>query len=258
MVNARFIIRRNAALMAAEIKPPGRGMKGRCVQRKIFRIEQMIPTGRAGAAERRDGTDASALESLKHKLALIQDAIAYNKRELADLIGDGKERRMTRAAGELGAAVDGMEKATVGILKAAEVVDESARALTATLKDDYKRGLAQDIQDNVVQIYEACNFQDLAGQRIGNVIRTLNSIEDQVAAMLERCDDKAAAPALAKPAIAKPVIARPVIARPAITRPAITKPAITKPATSRGLLNGPKLDGDSGHASQRDIDEMFG
>ncbi len=60
----------------------------------------------------------------------------------------------------------------------AEVVDDSAKALTATLKDDYKRGLAQDIQDHVVQIYEACNFQDLAGQRIGNVVATMAMLED--------------------------------------------------------------------------------
>ncbi|HSP50958.1 MAG TPA: hypothetical protein VLN61_12445 [Pseudolabrys sp.] len=35
-------------------------------------------------------------------------------------------------------------------------IDESARALAATLKDDYKRGLTQEIQEHVVKIYEAC------------------------------------------------------------------------------------------------------
>ena len=29
-------------------------------------------------------------------------------------------------------------------------------------------------------------------------------------------------------------------------------------AAERGLLNGPRLDHDAGHASQRDIDKMFG
>ena len=87
---------------------------------------------------------------------------------------------MAHAAGKLGAAVDGMEKATQKILKSSEVIDESASALAASLKTDYQRGLAQDIQDHVVQIFEACNFQDLSGQRIGNVIETLNTIEDQV------------------------------------------------------------------------------
>ena len=213
-------------------------MKGRGVQRKVFRIEQMFTGRSAGAgprapidelkatrAEPRD--DDETLESLRHDLTLIQDTVAHNKRELSRLIGDGKARNMARAAGELGAAVEGMEKATETILKSAEVVDESAKALTASLKDDYKRGLAQDIQDHVVNIYEACNFQDLAGQRIGNVIRTLHGIEEQVASMIDRCGGAGGK---------------------------------TMPAAKRGnaLLNGPRLDGDSGHASQGDIDKMFG
>jgi len=231
---------------------------GAGVQRKVFRIEQMF-AGTPGAAvkrhseqshrvrnpaidefkavrrlaEQHDGQAADAVQMLKDELAQIHETIAHNKRELVALIGDGKERKMARAAGELGAAVEGMEKATVAILKSVEIVDDSAKALTATLKDDYNRGLTQDIQDHVVKIYEACNFQDLAGQRIGNVVRTLNSVEEQVAAMLERCDAvsaKGPAPAIAAP---------------------------DQPAPGSDLLNGPKLDGDGGHASQRDIDMMF-
>jgi hypothetical protein len=34
--------------------------------------------------------------------------------------------------------------------------------------------------------------------------------------------------------------------------------AAAKPAAERGLINGPRLDGDSGHVSQYDIDRMFG
>jgi chemotaxis protein CheZ len=109
-----------------------------------------------------------------------------------------------------------------------EVIDDSARALTATLKDDYKRGLAQEIQEHVVKIYEGCNFQDLSGQRIGHVIETLNKIENQVEGMLERHSGQPGeAPA-------------------------------GKPFSGHALLNDPRLDGDSGHTSQRDIDKMFG
>jgi chemotaxis protein CheZ len=195
------------------------------VQRKVFRIEQTFASPRATLAhERRNVTDDSAL---KRELVHIQDMIAAQKRTLAVLIGEGKERRMTRAAGELGAAIDGMEQATHSILKSAEGIDESAKALGAALKTEYERGLAQDIQDQVVQVFEACNFQDLAGQRIGKVIAMLGGIEQQLAAMLVQFGGTARAPADA----AK--------------------------RTNGGLINGPKLDGDTGHASQRDIDAMF-
>jgi chemotaxis protein CheZ len=210
------------------------------VQRKVFRVEQMFTERRtAPRAAERDGVDQlKALhelggrgdigaEELRRELALVQDTIARNRRELASLIADGKERRMARAAGELGAAVAGMEKATQKILHEAEGIDECARALTATLQDDYKRGLAQDIQDHTVKVYEACNFQDLAGQRIAKVIETLNLVEGQLSVMLARCDGRA------------------------------TEAPAPQPAGG-GLINGPKLDGDIGHASQRDIDQIFG
>ncbi len=220
------------------------------MQRKIFRVEQMSAGGRPSApgpaderqvidelkalralAERRDENAADAVDLLKRELALVRDTIARNKRDLAALIGDGKQRGIARAADDLGAAVDGMEKATQKILLSAEVVDDSAKALTATLKDDYKRGVAQDIQDHVVQIYEACNFQDLAGQRIGNVVATMAMLEAQVAAMLDRCE-----------------------AGGGKDNSAVTAKAFA----GRDLLNGPKLDGDPGHACQRTIDEIFG
>jgi chemotaxis protein CheZ len=227
--------------------------RGRGVQRKVFRIEQMFAGGRAAAAapavpaeqrhlvdklkalralaERRDESGAEAVDLLKRELALVRDTIARNRRDLAALIGDGKQRGIARAADELGTAVDGMEKATQKILLSAEVVDESAKALTATLRGDYKRGLAQDIQDHVVQIYEACNFQDLAGQRIGNAVATLAMLEARVSAMLDRCEAGSGKDNSAVPA---------------------------KAAAGPDLLNGPRLDGDAGHASQRDIDEIFG
>jgi chemotaxis protein CheZ len=189
-------------------------------------VDELV--GMRGRAAQHEGHDSSAVAEMKRELAQIHATIARNKRDLASIIGDGKERRMARAGDELRAAVDGMDYATQNILKWVEIIDESARALTASLGDDYKRGLAQDIQDNVVKVYEACNFQDIAGQRISNVIGTMTMVEDQVAAMITRNDQGNA-----------------------------EAPSQPKHSPKHELLNGPKLDGDPGHASQRDVDEMF-
>jgi len=212
------------------------------VQRKVFRIERSFggrlaarPAAAAKAAAASPpraevlppDTADETMQALKRELALLHEAVAHNIRELTTLIGDGRERRMAHAAGKLGAAVEGMENATVKILKSSELIDESARALGATMKTDYERGLAQDIQDHVVKIYEACNFQDLSGQRISHVIETLNTIEDQIEAMLDRHKVEPSAPVAAKP------------------------------SQTSGLLDGPRLDGASGHTSQSDIDALF-
>lgn len=213
------------------------------MQRKVFRVEQMFAIGPSAdhapqapdelkalhrLAEQRDSATAETVQGLTQELTAIRDTIARNKRELAAMIGEGKERRMARAADELRASVDSMDYATQKILKSVETIDDSAKALANAQKTDYETGLTQEIQDQVVAIYEACNFQDLAGQRIGNVLGMMTMIEDQVLVMLNRCEDVAGR----EPA---PVAARPDAA----------------------LLNGPKLDGDTGHASQSDIDAMF-
>lgn len=190
--------------------------EGQDVQRKVFRIEETIAASgehRRAPAPAAPGRDAAALHT----------QLAGHMRDLAALMHDGGERRMTLAAGELGAAIESMEKATQGILKSAESADHHARALAASLPRDDQRALARGIQEDVARIYEACNFQDLAGQRIAKVIETLGLIEAELARMLH--GDGALA------------------------------------ATDKrngGFINGPKLDGASGHVSQQDIDMLFG
>jgi chemotaxis protein CheZ len=119
--------------------------------------------------------------------------------------------------------VTGTEQATQKVLAAAEDVDHLANNLSAALKGKIEQGLAQDIQDLVIRIFEACNFQDLVGQRITKVMTTLQGVEDQTASLVD----------VLKMAT--------TVARCDSTQP----------------LHGPRLDFDPGHASQADIDAMF-
>ncbi|HET9174945.1 MAG TPA: protein phosphatase CheZ, partial [Pseudolabrys sp.] len=188
--------------------------------------EQTVEAGRA--SQRDDAIESHQRPEvgpvITRELAAIRSALGRNARELAVLINDGKDRRMARAAGDLGAAIEGMEGATQKILASAEAIDDRARALASALRNDYHHGLAQDVQDHVVRIYEACNFQDLAGQRIGKVIAILMMIEDRLVAMIARHSGSS------------------------------EQPVGYGEMSSETLVNGPRLDGESGHASQRDID----
>jgi chemotaxis protein CheZ len=85
----------------------------------------------------------------------------------------------------------------------------------------------------VVRIFEACNFQDLSGQRIAKVLATLTFVEDRVARMLEIWGGRDAIKDFAAG-------------------------ALIEPATETKMVNGPKLSGDPGHVSQDEIDAMFG
>jgi hypothetical protein len=233
MVNARLLARlKFRRFWPTQLNVNGRGTSfcwGAAVQRKVFRIEQMNER-RPPAPPQLGHADAAAggANALARELTTVRAILADVLRDLTTVLNEGKEKRLARAAGELGAAVEAMERATDKILRSAETIDDCAKALGAAQTTEYGRGVAQDIQEHVTQLYVACNFQDLAGQRIGKVIATLGLVEQRVAGAIARCKG-AEAPAVAD---------------------------VSAPRCD--LLNGPRLDGDGGHASQRDIDVMFG
>ena len=170
---------------------------------------------------------------LKVELDLIHDAINRTKREIATLHGksfDGQE--MAKVNGELGAVVGGTEQATQQILEAVEAIDQAATALSKNISADQQKLLSEEIQERVVAIFEACNFQDLTGQRISKVMSTMKFIEQHINAMMDIWGSVDAIKAHAPPIVD--------------TREGDAK-----------LLNGPKMEGDVGHASQDDIDAMF-
>lgn len=187
------------------------------MQQKIFRIEAMLGKPRTARPHAAHAVENVHEAAYKHELATIRDAIARSERELAALRRGVPAPRLQQ---ELGAAISGMDEATQKILHATEAIDESARALHASLQNDYNRGLAQEVLEQAVRIYEACNFQDLAGQRINKAISALKQVEQQ----LDRLSD-------------------------------IWGKVDHAPAAN--LINGPKLDEDTGHANQIDIDRMF-
>jgi chemotaxis protein CheZ len=172
-------------------------------------------------------------EKLKVELDLIHDAISRTKREIAVLHGksfNGEE--MAKVNGELGAVVGGTEEATQQILEAAEAIDNAATALAKVTSPDQQKILSEEIQERVVSIFEACNFQDLTGQRISKVMTTMKFIENHITVMMDIWGGVDAIKAHAPPIVD------------------------TREGADR-LLNGPKLDGDDGHASQNDIDALF-
>jgi chemotaxis protein CheZ len=170
-------------------------------------------------------------EKLKVELDLIHDAINRTKQEIAMLHGkSGAE--MAKMTGELGAVVGGTEEATQQILEATEAIDQAATALAKVTSPDQQRLLSEEIQERVVSIFEACNFQDLTGQRISKVMATMKFIEHHITVMMDIWGGVDAIKAHAPSAIDDRV-------------------------GDARLLNGPKLAGDAGHASQDDIDAMF-
>lgn len=122
---------------------------------------------------------------LKVELDSISEAIERTKMEIATLHYAGaRGREMTRVTDELGAIVMGTEAATNSILAAAERIDELAGNLSARLSGG-DREFAREISDQVIGIFEACNFQDITGQRISKVVNAMRFIEERVHQMID-------------------------------------------------------------------------
>jgi chemotaxis protein CheZ len=169
---------------------------------------------------------------IKAELNSIYKAIEETKREIATLHHTGfDEVHMSAVSNELDAVVQHTERATETILCAAEVIDSDAANLSASLKGS-ENEMAADIQDQVVKIFEACNFQDVTGQRITKVVNTLKFIEARVVHMMEIWGGIESFNGVA------PI-------------------TMVKPTGDKALLNGPSMDGDPMRASQDDIDALF-
>ena len=150
--------------------------------------------------------------------ALLQPRATTRAEELAALVQDKERRKLARGAAELAAAMEAMENACGLVLGTAERVDENARILASGAQGEDTRALAHDIREQMARIFELCNFQDMAGQRIAKVIGLLTGLDERLSGLVPGRD----------------------IAGP-----------------SAGLLNGPRLDGASGHVSQEEIDSIF-
>jgi chemotaxis protein CheZ len=170
----------------------------------------------------------------KHELEMIYAAVRSARDEVAGtdaVVLSGTQ--IAHVGRELQAVVGCTEQATQSILKAAEDIDQTAGMLSAALRNGHDQGLARDIQERVVQIFEACNFQDLTGQRVAKVMTTLKFVEEHVARLMEIWQNLERVEMVMLDDIPD------------------------DPAGDEKYLNGPKLAGDRGHSSQPDVDVMF-
>lgn len=209
------------------------------VPRKSFRIEQMLTDGEPSvdiasseikhelmAPHAQVYRPSAAASEMDAEADAMRDMLARCRTELFGVANAGPET--LRAADELRAAIAGTDRATQNVLKAAESIDDTAKTLAASVQTDCEMRLVQDLQDQITAIYEACNFQDIVGQRVTKAIGTLNLIDAQIARLL---------------AILATGDARPL--------------GSSEARTASTLVNGPMLEGDRGHASQQDVDAMF-
>jgi chemotaxis protein CheZ len=117
------------------------------------------------------------------ELVDMSEAIARTRREIAQIRPPHQfDKQLISATEELDHIVEATEKATSDILEAAEEIQEVAWTLREKGTDIE---LCDKVDQRATDIYTACSFQDITGQRTEKVVKALRFIEQRINAMIE-------------------------------------------------------------------------
>lgn len=164
-------------------------------------------------------TDAKFYREIEALARYIRNA----KAEIASIRPkDITSEHIPTATDQLDAVVGATEEATNKIMDECDAIG----AIAAQLPPEQ----GEPLTAAVTRIFEACNFQDLTGQRISKVVNALKHIETKIGALMTALGDEGIAP------------------------PA--PPPVEDEDPEKKLLNGPQMPGQG--VSQDDIDRLFG
>jgi chemotaxis protein CheZ len=170
-----------------------------------------------------EGPAETFLKDEIEKLALF---IGQAKNEVSGMASaDGTQKASGDATQHLDAVIKATEEASTSIMDAADAIQTAAAGIGGERE--------QAISDATIKIYEACNFQDLTGQRLTKVITVLDEIDRRIGNVLKLFGEA-----------------------DGDFTPSTVIPLNTPATGDASLLNGPQLPGSA--PSQADIDALFG
>lgn len=139
---------------------------------------------------------------------------------------DAGKQHISEASSQLDAVIKTTEEASNNIMDAADAIQGAVAGVGGQIE--------QQIMEATTRIYEACNFQDLTGQRLRKVIATLNYLDEQIAKLAGMFGEETVEQA--KMAVVMPIPTK-------SNRP------------DEHLMNGPQMPGSA--PSQAEIDALF-
>jgi chemotaxis protein CheZ len=195
------------------------GLKAQKGKISLEDVGSMFLTMSAEHAQKASEADRIMHEEISRLAAYIDEA---NREIFAISTNEKSEDAIMDASLHLDEVVKATEQATNSIMDAADAIQQAASGLGGDKE--------KAIIDATTRIYDACNFQDITGQRINKVIKLLSNIEQRVGklnTLLKEVADNNSDNVV----------------------------QMTKVMTDKDLLNGPQLSGQA--ASQEDIDKLF-
>lgn len=198
-------------------------------------IAELKNGGIATAASSNTGAtyeiDEEEEADVRVEIAQMVRSIGRAKSELAAIKHPMEDDdRIKAASSELDEIVVATQTATEDILRSTEHIGELLDEILARHSGDERLyALTEEAGQELVNIMEACSFQDITGQRVNKVVKTIRFIQDRILAMIGIWGTEAF----------------------------IDLPVQEEAPAQEGeaLLNGPALTGEG--LSQSDIDALF-
>jgi len=168
-------------------------------------------------------------QRLKYEIQNLSQYIERFRQEIARLNKGDRDSNFQNMSDHLDAIIQHTDSATHAILQNLEEISDLVGQIQEKVKDDETNALCDQAMEKTTNAMESCTFQDITGQRVTKIIRSMQFVEERVYAMVEL-----------------------------MGRDSVEKEASELPPETNGkdpLLNGPQLPGNA--ISQDDIDKLF-
>ncbi len=178
-----------------------------------------------------DVQDSNRIDILRLELQQMSASIQETRREISAIKPtSNSDSRIMAATEELDAIVTSTERATTDILTSTEKLQEVVDGLRDR---GFEPGACDELEELITNIFMACSFQDITGQRTTKVVNTMRYLEQRVNSMIEIWGTSQTGQAEPAPQIPEGTDKRP----------------------DAHLLNGPAKEGEG--VSQDDIDRLM-
>lgn len=165
----------------------------------------------------------SELRSLFNYVQRVRQEIAAIDRPVED------DNQFGKMGDQLDAIVKATEEATNTIMAMMEKNEDALGKLRASITDADQIALLDQITENGMNVFQACSFQDITGQRVSKLVKSLTYVEDRVNALVDIWGKEALQ--------------------------AVEVQVFEEKTEDEKLLKGPQMEGQG--ISQDDIDKLF-
>ena len=126
------------------------------------------------------------LELLQAEILNLFNYIQRVRKEVAAITrSDEGNGRFDNMSDQLDAIVQATEDATNSIMEVVEQNTDTIDKIRAKTEDAEIVALLDELENNSSNIFEACTFQDITGQRVTKIARSVTYVESRVNSLIE-------------------------------------------------------------------------